>query len=282
MAATSTPQEAVNFHENYVQESEGAYNDVLVEERNRIQLFLRELGYPDPEDEEMITRMKYVKDTQALWHDGQPMDNTKVFSKPSFFSWAQRKLEIRELVNYVKFLLNQIDLSNPVSAEYWNNKYPWLYVLRMKQVEAHAQVQKRLAYISIKGGPSTEEDFKFLLHLKNGDIGYQNSSLADLFTANDSDRYKAATYLNNFSKNMGSYKTYPVMIDKLAATDPLAALYNNQKSFEADSTFIARSVDPTKTTLSGKIVPQFNASNNIIHDQTAKTFENFKQNVANV
>jgi hypothetical protein len=198
--------DAIRLQEEFHGRSEGAYNNILVMERNAIQLFLRELGHPDPEDEKMIARMQFINDGHPMFFadDGTMIpgnDSVVTYTPKNWEDWVHRKLSLYNLVDYIKFRVSQVDLSDPVKAKYWNEKYPWLARLREKQMEIMAERQKKLALIAIKGGPSTEEDFKFLYLLLHGRIELSAHAPHRISDVPDSERLMAARYLDTFFKN---------------------------------------------------------------------------------
>lgn len=142
--------------------------------------FPLQIGSTDPQDRKFKLQNQMVgagNATGAVRGYGQAVVGDE------FFGWAQRKQDQAMLFDFYDYMLSNADLTKPESAQWWFNKFPWMKDLRLREVEREAEVQKRLAKISICG-PESEEDF-MVLFMK--DQGMLTPSEKPLYRINELD-----------------------------------------------------------------------------------------------
>lgn len=121
-------------------------------------MFPAAIGSTDPEDQ------RYMLQSQLVSNGTVANIGTPIVGK-EFFDYAKRKQDQAMLYDFQTWVMKQADLSKPESAAWWFDKFPWMKELRLGQIEREAEVQKRLAKISITG-PQDSEDF-MILFMKN-------------------------------------------------------------------------------------------------------------------
>lgn len=127
-----------------------------------------QLGTTDPEDQKWALREKIIAQQPA----GAAAANEivgigKALAPEGYFDYAQRKEMNDLMVQYQQFILQQVDLSKPESQQWWYSKFPWIRDLKLSEMRAQADLQKRYAEIQITG-PQNEEDFMLLWMRRNG------------------------------------------------------------------------------------------------------------------
>lgn len=120
--------------------------------------FPASIGSTDPEDQ------RYMLQSQLVNNGTVANIGTPIVGK-EFFDYAKRKQDQAMLYDFTTWVMKQADLTKPESAAWWFEKFPWMKDLRLAEIEREAEVQKRLAKISITG-PQDQEDF-MILFMKN-------------------------------------------------------------------------------------------------------------------
>lgn len=118
------------------------------------------------------------------------------------FDYLQRK---KEEVFYSQFLASinaQADLSNPASAAWWFERFPFLKEKRLEEINREAEKQKRMAQIQVTG-PQNEDDFFLMYMLQQGLIAQPTKPLTKMY---EDPRYSANTL--NFTKGLFSPLSY--------------------------------------------------------------------------
>lgn len=118
------------------------------------------------------------------------------------FDYLQRK---KEEVFYSQFLASinaQADLSNPASAAWWFERFPFLKEKRLEEINREAEKQKRLAQIQVTG-PQNEDDFFLLYMIDQGLVAKPHLPLTKMY---QDPRY--ATNTTNFTKGLFSPLSY--------------------------------------------------------------------------
>lgn len=161
--------------------------------------FPLQIGSTDPQDRKfkLQNQMVGTSDSGAVKGYGQAVVGDE------FFGWAQRKQDQAMLFDFYDYMLSNADLTKPESAQWWFNKFPWMKDLRLREVEREAEVQKRLAKISICG-PESEEDF-MVLFMK--DQGMLTPSEKPLYRINELD---AAGFNANKNFTRGAFNPFSV------------------------------------------------------------------------
>lgn len=123
-------------------------------------MFPAAIGSTDPEDQ------RYMLQSQMVSNGSVANIGTPIVGK-EFFDYAKRKQDQALNFEFTQWVMGQADLSKPESAAWWFEKFPWMKDLRLGQIEREAEVQKRLAKISITG-PQDSEDFMILFMKEQG------------------------------------------------------------------------------------------------------------------
>ncbi len=139
--------------------------------------FPASIGSTDPDDQ------KYMLQSQLVQNGVVPNIGTPVIGD-EFFNYAKRKQDQALLYDFQNFVMKQADLSKPESAAWWFEKFPWMKELRLGQIDREAEVQKRLAKISITG-PQDQEDFMIIFMKEQGLLKPANVPLYQLNSANN-------------------------------------------------------------------------------------------------
>jgi len=122
--------------------------------------FPASIGSTDPEDQKYMLRQQLVSNG-VVNNIGTPVIGDE------FFNYAKRKQDQAMLYDFQTWVMKQADMTKPESAAWWFEKFPWMKDLRLDQINREAEVQKRLATISITG-PQSQEDFMVLFMQKQG------------------------------------------------------------------------------------------------------------------
>lgn len=120
--------------------------------------FPASIGSTDPQDQKYMLQSQLVTDG-VVKNIGTPIIGD------DFFNYAKRKQDQAQLYNFTTWVMKQADLTKPESAAWWFERFPWMKDLRIGEIEREAEVQKRLATISITG-PQSQDDF-MILYMKN-------------------------------------------------------------------------------------------------------------------
>lgn len=123
-------------------------------------MFPAAIGSTDPEDQ------RYMLQSQMVSNGSVANIGTPIVGK-EFFDYAKRKQDQALNFEFTQWVMSQADLSKPESAAWWFEKFPWMKELRLGEIEREAEVQKRLAKISITG-PQDSEDFMILFMKQQG------------------------------------------------------------------------------------------------------------------
>src|SRR4051812_20080151 len=137
--------------------------------------FPSRIGSTDPEDQKYMLRQQLVQNGVV------PGVGTPVIGD-EFFNYAKRKQDQALDFDFVTWVQKQADLTKPESAAWWFEKFPWLRDLKLEEINREAEVQKRLATISITG-PQSQEDFMVLFMKNQGLLTPANVPLYQLGVA---------------------------------------------------------------------------------------------------
>lgn len=120
--------------------------------------FPASIGSTDPQDQKYMLQSQLVSNG-VVNNIGTPIIGDE------FFNYAKRKQDQAQLYNFTTWVMKQADLTKPESAAWWFEKFPWMKDLRVAEIEREAEVQKKLATISITG-PQSQDDF-MILYMKD-------------------------------------------------------------------------------------------------------------------
>jgi len=140
-------------------------------------MFPASIGSTDPDDQ------RYMLQSQLVQNGTVANIGTPIVGK-EFFDYAKRKQDQAMLFDFTQWVMKQADLSKPESAAWWFEKFPWMKELRLGEIEREAEVQKRLAKISITG-PQDQEDFMILFMKNQGLLKPADVPLYQLGNANN-------------------------------------------------------------------------------------------------
>lgn len=134
-----------------------------------------QLSTTDPEDEKWALRQNIV--TGA---NGVVPGIGQAIAPSEYWDYAARKEQADTLLQFQQFVLQQCDLSTPESANWWYQKFPWIKDLKLSEMRAQADLQKKYAEIQITG-PQNEEDFMLIWMRKQGLIKVSDKIPEELY-----------------------------------------------------------------------------------------------------
>lgn len=132
------------------------------------------LGSAQPDDMQMYLRSQVVNDQGQVPGYGMAVADERVFD------YIERKKEAEIEADFKSWVMAQADFSDPARAEFWNRVAPWISDLKIQEMEKNAELQKRLAAIKIKGGPTSEDDMKLLYMIRNGVVRMPSKPLHEM------------------------------------------------------------------------------------------------------
>jgi len=137
--------------------------------------FPSRIGSTDPDDQKYMLRQQLVSNGQV------PGVGTAIVGD-EFFDYAKRKQDQALDYDFTTWVQKQANLTTPEAAAWWFDKFPWLKDLKLQEINREAEVQKRLATISITG-PQSQEDFMVLFMKNQGLLKPANVPLYQLGVA---------------------------------------------------------------------------------------------------
>lgn len=160
-----------------------------------------QLSTTDVEDQKWATMQKVIGQTGA-GERGQIPGIGQAIVPNEFWDYVQRKENADLLAQFQQFVLQQVDLSKPESANWWFTRFPWIRDLKLKEIDEQAELQKRFAQIQVTG-PQNEEDFMLIWMRGQGLIKVADTPLDKLNQADNivSGSYKAG-FFSPLSKNI--------------------------------------------------------------------------------
>lgn len=132
------------------------------------------LGSAQPDDLKMFARSQVVGEGGVVPGYGVAVADDRVFD------YIERKKEAEIEADFKSWVMAQADFSDPARAEFWNRVAPWITDLKVQEMEKNAEMQKRLATIKIKGGPTSEDDMKLLYMIENKVIRMPSKPLHEM------------------------------------------------------------------------------------------------------
>lgn len=132
------------------------------------------LGSAQPDDLQMFGR------SQVVGKDGIVPGYGVAVADERVFDYIERKKEAEIEADFKSWVMAQADFSDPARAEFWNRVAPWITDLKVQEMEKNAEMQKRLATIKIKGGPTSEDDMKLLYMIENKVIRMPSKPLHEM------------------------------------------------------------------------------------------------------
>lgn len=130
-------------------------------ERNANAQFPIQLSTTDPEDQKWATMQKTIGTDGVGGTRGVIPGVGQAIVPNEFWDYVARKENADLLAQFQQFVLQQVDLSKPESANWWFTRFPWIRDLRLREIDEQADLQKRFAQIQVTG-PQNEEDFLLL------------------------------------------------------------------------------------------------------------------------
>lgn len=171
-----------------------------------------QLSTTDPEDQKWATMQKVVGNNARGVIEGVGQN----IVPPEFWDYVQRKENADLLAQFQQFVLQQVDLSKPESANWWFTRFPWIRDLKLKEIDEQAELQKRFAQIQVTG-PQNEDDFLLIWMRKNKLIRVADQPLDKL---NEADNIISGTYKEGF---------FSPLSKKIPATQPTLSRGNRLK-----------------------------------------------------
>jgi hypothetical protein len=118
-----------------------------------------QLGSADPDDVRVALKQQFVGSGGLVSGVGLAIAGDRDFD------YLQRKKEEVFYTQFLAYINAQADLTNPASAAWWFERFPFLKEKRLEEINREAEKQKRFAQIQVTG-PQNEDDF-FLMYLKD-------------------------------------------------------------------------------------------------------------------
>lgn len=172
-----------------------------------------QLSTTDPEDQKWATMQKIIQQGGAEpAARGVVPGIGQAIVPGEFWDYVQRKENADLLAQFQQFVLQQVDLSKPESANWWFTRFPWIRDLKLKEIDEQADLQKRFAQIQVTG-PQNEEDFMLIWMREQNLIKVAETPLDKL---NESQDIISKTYKKGF---------FSPLARKIPATEPLPAWY---------------------------------------------------------
>lgn len=186
-----------------------------------------QLSTTDPEDQKWATMQKIIE--QGGEGDRGVVPGIGQAIVPGeFWDYVQRKENADLLAQFQQFVLQQVDLSKPESANWWFTRFPWIRDLKLKEIDEQAELQKRFAQIQVTG-PQNEEDFMMIWMRDQGLIKVATTPLDKL---NKDTNIISTTYKEGF---------FSPLAKKIPATKPVAT--RSAKLSWSNPVFAARRAD---------------------------------------
>lgn len=152
-----------------------------------------QLGSADPEDVRIALRQ------QNIGANGVVAGNMGIaLAGDREFEYLQRKKEEVFYSQFLSYINAQADLSNPATAAWWFERFPFLKEKRLEEINREAEKQKRMAQIQVTG-PQNEDDFFLMYLVKQGLVSLPTEPLTKLW---ETTRYD--TNRTNYTKGMFS------------------------------------------------------------------------------
>lgn len=183
-----------------------------------------QLSTTDPEDQKWATMQKIIQQGgEGPAARGVVPGIGQAIVPGEFWDYVQRKENADLLAQFQQFVLQQVDLSKPESANWWFTRFPWIRDLKLKEIDEQADLQKRFAQIQVTG-PQNEEDFMLIWMRDQGLIKVAETPLDKLNKDNEiiSKTYKEG-FFSPLAKKIPATTPARTRIAKLAWTDPVFA-----------------------------------------------------------
>lgn len=136
------------------------------------------LSGPDPQDRK-YDLLKNIIEPGAVGAVPKTKDGLVPIADDQYYEYVKRKIDAELEANYEGWVMNQIDMSSPEKVDHWTRIVPFVQEKREKVLEEQAEIQKRLAYIKLRG-PRDENDMKLLFAVHTGLVNVADAPLYKL------------------------------------------------------------------------------------------------------
>jgi hypothetical protein len=181
-----------------------------------------QLSTTDPEDQKWATMQKIMQQGGQVPNERGIIPGIGQAIVPgAFWDYVARKENADLLAQFQQFVLQQVDLSKPESANWWFTRFPWIRDLKLQEIETQAELQKRFAQIQVTG-PQNEDDFLMIWMREQELIKVAETPLDKLYESKDivSSTYKQG-FFSPLAKQIPATESYPAVVAKRKWTNPV-------------------------------------------------------------